>query len=104
MPSAPTRAGSRADMTSSGPRAETRVAVFARAPVPGEAKTRLVPLLGAQGAARLHEALVRRSLETSVAANVGAVELWCAPDASHPFFARCAGDYGAMLRTQEGSD
>jgi rSAM/selenodomain-associated transferase 1 len=33
------------------------VAVFARAPVPGQAKTRLVPLLGAEGAAQFQAAL-----------------------------------------------
>ena len=80
------------------------MAVFARAPVPGEAKTRLIPVLGAQGAARLHELLVQHALDTAVAANVGAVELWCAPDDSHPFFARCALEHGATLRRQLGAD
>ncbi len=34
------------------------VAIFARAPVPGEAKTRLAPLLGLEGAAQFQAALV----------------------------------------------
>jgi rSAM/selenodomain-associated transferase 1 len=34
------------------------VAVFARAPIPSRAKTRLIPLLGAQGAANLQGALI----------------------------------------------
>jgi uncharacterized protein len=34
------------------------VAIFARAPAPGEAKTRLVPLLGPEGAAQLQGALI----------------------------------------------
>lgn len=67
-------------------------------------KTRLAPLLGAQGAARLHEALVRRALETAARAAAGPVELWCAPDARHPFFASCAADFGARLREQRGPD
>jgi rSAM/selenodomain-associated transferase 1 len=36
--------------------------VFARAPVPGEAKTRLIPRLGAWRAARLHASLTLRAL------------------------------------------
>ena len=91
-------------MTSSAPPAETRIAVFARAPVPGEAKTRLVPTLGAEGAARLHAALVRRALESAIASGVGPVELWCAPDTAHPFFAQCAAELGVNLRVQRGAD
>jgi hypothetical protein len=38
------------------------MAVFARAPVAGHAKTRLIPLLGAQGAARFQAALISDTL------------------------------------------
>ena len=90
-------------MTSSA-RPETRVAVFAKAPVAGEVKTRLAPLLGATGAAQLHEELVARALATAIESRLGPVDLWCAPDASHPFFAHCARRFGARLRSQEGAD
>lgn len=40
----------------------TRVVVFTRPPVPGLVKTRLVPELGAEGAARLHAAMVEDTL------------------------------------------
>jgi rSAM/selenodomain-associated transferase 1 len=72
--------------------------------VAGEVKTRLAPLLGAQGAAQLHERLVERALATAIESRVGPVELWCAPDESHPFFSRCAARFGARLRRQEGDD
>ena len=39
-----------------------RIAVFAKAPVPGEVKTRLIPALGAEGAARLHRELYERGV------------------------------------------
>lgn len=81
-----------------------RVAVFAKAPVAGQVKTRLVPHLGAEGASRLHAALVRRALRTAVDADVGAVELWCAPDAHHSFFEGCARDFGVRLQSQRGAD
>jgi hypothetical protein len=41
------------------------IIVFARAPVPGEAKTRLIPRLGAWRAARLQASLTRRALRTA---------------------------------------
>ena len=54
----------------------TRVLVFAREARAGRVKTRLIPLLGEQGAARLHARLVRRALRTARAARLGEVELW----------------------------
>jgi len=78
--------------------------VFAKAPVPGEVKTRLVPTLGPEGAARLHERLVERALATALAARLGTVTLWCAPDESHAFFRQCAAHHGIALRRQEGAD
>jgi uncharacterized protein len=61
------------------------VAILAKAPVAGLAKTRLIPALGAAGAARLHRRLVLRTL--AVVAEAGLVPtLWCAPSPSHRFF------------------
>jgi rSAM/selenodomain-associated transferase 1 len=51
------------------------IIVFAKAPVPGQAKTRLIPRLGAWRAARLHARLIRETIETALAARCGAVEL-----------------------------
>ncbi len=41
-----------------------RLGVFARFPEPGRAKTRLIPALGPEGAAAIHAAMVRHTLET----------------------------------------
>jgi uncharacterized protein len=57
------------------PSAASAVLVFARAPVAGAVKTRLVPRLGAAGAARLQERLMRATLRTARAADCGPVEL-----------------------------
>lgn len=80
-----------------------RILVFARAPVPGRCKTRLVPALGRTGAAALHRRLVRRTL-AAAAASGHPVELWCAPDAAHGFFAACRRDHGVRLRRQPAGD
>jgi uncharacterized protein len=92
-------------MTSSAPPPErVRVAVFAKAPVPGTVKTRLARLLGPDGAAGLHAGLVRHALATAAQARLGAVELWCTPDVGHPFFERCAREFDAKLEPQQGAD
>jgi uncharacterized protein len=65
-------------------RARVEIAVMAKAPIPGLAKTRLVPVLGAAGAARLQERFIAATVETALAA--GDVTLWAAPDETHPIF------------------
>ncbi len=62
------------------------ILVFAKAPVAGEAKTRLIPALGAADAAALHERLIGRTLATATETGFRMV-LWCHPDARHPLFA-----------------
>lgn len=83
---------------------DTGLHIFARAPVAGKAKTRLIPALGAQGAAELHAWLVRYTLANALSADVGPVTLWCASDMRHPFFMQCAFDFGVVLREQQGED
>jgi uncharacterized protein len=81
----------------------TALIVFAKAPVPGQAKTRLIPALGAEGAAALHAALVERALDTALAvadAQGWWMTLCCTPDARHPFFADCAEDFEIDLTEQ----
>jgi len=76
------------------------IAVMAKAPVAGYAKTRLIPALGASGAARLHRQLTLRTLTTAVAADLGPVTLWCAPDTGHRFFRALQRRYELDLRSQ----
>lgn len=92
-------------MTSSAPPAEgTRFAVFAKAPIAGTVKTRLAGFLGEEAAACLHAELVTRALTTACDASEQPVELWCAPDENHPFFASCAARFRLQLLRQSGED
>lgn len=84
--------------------AGTAVIIFARAPHPGAVKTRLIPLLGAEGAAALHARLVKRTLETARAAAFRRIELHGTPDIDDPFFRLCAGHFAATLVAQTGGD
>jgi uncharacterized protein len=82
----------------------TTIQVFAKAPIAGAVKTRLIPRLGATGAARLHQNLVRHAVSVACEAKLGKVVLYCAPDCEHPFFVRCAEEFGVTLRAQSTGD
>lgn len=56
-----------------------RVVIFAKAPEPGRAKTRLIPALGADGAARLARRMLETTVAEALAAGVGPVELCVSP-------------------------
>lgn len=64
----------------------TALIVFAKAPVPGQVKTRLMPALGAAGAARLAEHLLQHTLAQAGGAPMQHLELCLAPDAHHAMF------------------
>jgi len=81
---------------------DVQIAVFARAPDPGAVKTRLVPLLGPEGAAALHTRLVLHTLQ--MASFGHAIYLYCAPAADHAFFEACRSRYGVSLRDQCAGD
>ena len=84
---------------------EIAIALLAKAPIAGVAKTRLIPALGPEGAARLQQRLLMAAVQTAL--EVGTVTLWAAPDASHPAFQQFAprvrlacqpdGDLGARM-------
>ena len=80
------------------------IAVLAKAPLPGFAKTRLIPALGAEGAALLQARLVEHSVATACAARIGPVTLWGAPDESHPLFQAIGARLGVTLARQDGCD
>lgn len=61
----------------------TRIVIFAKAPIPGYAKTRLIKALGAEGAATLAAKMLLRTVSLARQAAVGPVELCVAPDPEH---------------------
>ena len=63
------------------------IIVLTRAPVPGRCKTRLIPLLGGRGAARVQHALLRRLLDECRQIDAH-IQLLGAPDARHPALRR----------------
>lgn len=76
------------------------ILLFAKYPVPGQVKTRLIPALGALRAARLHRRLTEVTLVTAGAA--GAPVVVCAAGASLRRFRAWLGKGPAYVRQSEG--
>jgi rSAM/selenodomain-associated transferase 1 len=80
------------------------IAIMAKAPIPGLAKTRLIPTIGAHAAAVLQEHLTERAVATALASNVGPVALWCMPDPSHASFRELVRHHKVTLKRQPAGD
>jgi rSAM/selenodomain-associated transferase 1 len=78
--------------------------LFARAPVPGQAKTRLQPEYTPAQVAEIAAFLVRATAELAAASWPGEVWLYGTPDAEHPLFRELAAAYGLTLGVQRGVD
>lgn len=61
-----------------------RIVVFAKAPQPGRVKTRLIPALGADGAAALAARMLAHTLAVAAEAASGEVELCASPAPDDP--------------------
>jgi len=83
---------------------DARILIFAKEPQPGEAKTRLIPRLGAQGASEFHAQCVRNAVARRTGANLAPVVLYAAPNANTAFFKALARDYPLQLAKQQGDD
>ncbi len=60
----------------------THIIIFAKAPLPGFAKTRLIPFLGEEQTAKLARALLFHAIDQALQANPDSVELCVTPDVS----------------------
>ena len=78
--------------------------VFARAPLAGAVKTRLIPALGAQAATDLHRQLVLLTLQRACAARGAQVQLWIAGDPFEAFVQDCATRFCTPVYEQRGAD
>jgi rSAM/selenodomain-associated transferase 1 len=80
------------------------IAVLAKAPIPGFAKTRLIPVLGGEGAARLQARLIERAVATACVAGIGPVTVWATPDPMHAIFETLRLRHGVGLARQGDGD
>lgn len=79
------------------------LALFAKAPLPGQVKTRLCPPLRAEEAAALYEAMLEDIVEQHDGARDCERALWFWPEDARPWFERFAAR-GWRLHAQVGAD
>ena len=79
-----------------------RILLFAKAPVPGEVKSRLIPSVGAGKACEIYERMLTHAIETSLC--VCAVEIWITPAIDHAFFDAYRSNPAVSLFKQHGDD
>lgn len=77
--------------------------IFTKTPLAGQVKTRLVPVLGAEGAAELYRQLLSRTLQTARASVIDCVRLYCTPTTDHPLLQDYAQGFDIELRLQAGA-
>ena len=81
----------------------TRVVIFAKAPVPGKAKTRLIPALGEEGAAKLARQMLADTWREAAAVDLAEAELCVEPEPSHHDWQGLI-PVGAPISRQGGGD
>lgn len=83
---------------------DSALIIFAKAPIPGQVKTRLCPPLTPDEAASLHGSVVLDMLERSRTTAALDRFVACAPSSDHVFFKILEERHGVRLITQMGDD
>jgi len=78
--------------------------IFAKAPVPGQVKTRLRPQYSPERAAIIHQQLLEFTVSNLCRLTDVDVQLHCAPDQSHHFFKYLCAQYKIKLNQQSDGD
>jgi rSAM/selenodomain-associated transferase 1 len=78
------------------------IIVFAKAPVAGLAKTRLIPALGATGAARLAALMLKHAVEQALVSEVGTVEVCVTPAPEDPLWSGLLPQHPALRMSGQG--
>jgi rSAM/selenodomain-associated transferase 1 len=82
----------------------TRIVIFAKAPRPGKVKTRLIPALGAEGAAALAGYLLHSTLDEVLQSQADSVELCTEPAFADPAWHGVSLPAGVNLSSQGAGD
>jgi rSAM/selenodomain-associated transferase 1 len=82
----------------------TRIVIFAKVPLPGQVKTRLIPRLGSHGAARLAQRMLAATLAEARAARLETPELCGTPDPTLPEWKPFLPDSGLRYSDQGAGD
>jgi uncharacterized protein len=79
------------------------IGIFTRPPIAGQTKTRLIPALGAQQAAHVHQQLLEQTVATAAQTHA-ALTLWVTEQPHHPVFAALTQRFNCHIAVQDGAD
>ena len=80
------------------------IIIFAREPVAGLVKTRLIPALGAEGACHLYQQLLNRTLTTCIHSALADIQLCITPESNTAYFTQLPQAAHYQLSLQTGDD
>jgi len=83
---------------------DTLIIIFAREPVAGQVKTRLIPALGAEGACHLYQQLLEHTLNTCIQADLADIQLCITPESNSTYFNNLSQARYFQLSRQTGND
>ncbi len=83
---------------------KTALIIFAKAPVPGQVKTRLIPAIGSKKAASLYKELLSNTLDIAATAGFPDMQLWVSGDIEHQYLVHLKNTYNVKLYQQTGED
>lgn len=78
--------------------------IFARAPIVGQCKTRLHPLLGADLSTQFYKDLLHYCIHYATQLSDTDIALYATPDINHPFLRQLAFQYELILHSQYGNN
>lgn len=83
---------------------QNRIVIFAKAPLPGRVKTRLIPALSADGAARLAGRMLRDMFAQANSVLIASAELCLDPEPDHPDWEGLLPRHAKLLSAQGDGD
>ncbi|MDH5230819.1 MAG: TIGR04282 family arsenosugar biosynthesis glycosyltransferase [Gammaproteobacteria bacterium] len=83
---------------------QNAIIVFAKAPIAGYSKTRLIPFIGADAASKLQEQFIQRTLKTVCSDRDWTVYLFTTPHSEFPVFQEWSTQAGLLFRQQITGD
>jgi len=83
---------------------DTIIIIFAREPVAGQVKTRLIPALGAEGSCHLYQQLLDHTLNTSIQSALADIQLCITPESNTAYFTQLPQAKHFQLSMQTGDD
>lgn len=83
---------------------DTAILIFARQPVPGKVKTRLIPALGIDNATRLYVQMLRQSINTAVNSHLADILLYISAESDPQYFLSNPLTSEIKLQIQQGNN